>query len=312
VLEHFFLNKEYFLQMFEDLKNFQMSKEVDALIFEHNLNVVRVTKKEEGAIKVRIAEEIEIAKKKSVGPHRNNIWEMAWQEVLDQFIASNYDLLALNPKFIGKSEYLRLNGEYVKPVTEAFELKYYEILRAIIAENFLHLFENIYEMGSGSGFNLAYFSQKFHNKNCIGSDWVKPAVQILDLLHEKKRLNVSGRLLNLFEPNDETNFPPSTAVITFCAFEQLGNKFENILDYLLEKKPASVIQIEPIIEHYDSGIEFDENAIKYHRSRAYLEGYLTKLYELQEDGKIEIDYIKRLKFGSIFHECFSITVWRPI
>jgi hypothetical protein len=273
---------------------------------------MKIDASELAGINIRVAEEIEAAKKKSVGPHRNNIWDMAWQEVLDLFVASNYDLDALNPKFIGGSEYLRLGNEYVKPLTKAFELKYYEIVRAIIAENFLPAFNNIYELGSGSGFNIAYFAQKFQTKTCFGSDWVQPAVQILSLLREKKQLNVTGRLFNLFEPDYEANFPQSTAVVTFCAFEQLGNKFENILNFLLEKKPALVVQMEPIIEHYDPNEGIDNNAIDYHRSRGYLEGYLTNLYALQRDNKIKIQYVKRLKFGSLFHECFSITVWHPI
>ena len=73
-----------------------------------------------------------------------------------------------------------------------------------------------------------------------------------------------------------------TAVITIHSIEQLGNSFSPILDYLLYKKPGIVFHLEPIFEFYDSGNDLDDLAIKYHKKKNYLNGYLPALEELEQ------------------------------
>ncbi len=69
---------------------------------------------------------------------------------------------------------------------------------------------------------------------------------------------------------------------------------------------------EPLAELYDENSLIDCLALKYHRARGYLNGFLTRLTELAEEGRIEIIVKKRVPFGSHFHEGYSIVVWRPV
>src|ERR1700682_3688415 len=49
-----------------------------------------------------------------VGEHRAGIWRDAWQEQLETFEQSNFELEALNPKFVAGSAILRWQGAYIE------------------------------------------------------------------------------------------------------------------------------------------------------------------------------------------------------
>jgi hypothetical protein len=69
--------------------------------------------------------------------------------------------------------------------------------------------------------------------------------------------------------------------------------------------------MEPLVELYDEQRLVDYLAIKFHRKRGYLEGFLTSLRKLQAEGRIEILEQRRFYFGSIYHEGYSYVAWRP-
>jgi hypothetical protein len=100
-------------------------------------------------------------------------------------------------------------------------------------------------------------------------------------------------------------------VITLHAMEQLGGGFAPMLDYLLSVRPGICLHLEPIAELYDPALLFDWLALRYHEKRNYLSGFLTALRAREAEGALTIHEVRRLRFGSVFHEGYSLVVWTP-
>jgi hypothetical protein len=247
-----------------------------------------------------------------VGEHRAGIWRDAWQEQLEKFENSNYDLESLNPKFVADTPVLRWQGRYVEGITGQLELVFLKILRDWLFRTYLPDVDHLYEFGSGSGFNVAAYAGLFEQTPITALDWAPAAIRIAELLRERHGMKVVGRKFDFFAPDRELKLGPQSGVVTMCALEQTGARFGPFLDYLLASKPRRVVHVEPTIELYDSDLPHDRLAIEYHSQRNYLKGLLPALQQLQIDGKIQLMFQRRLKFGSRFHECFSITVWEPL
>lgn len=246
-----------------------------------------------------------------VGEHRAGIWRDAWQEHLERFEKSGHSLDALNPNFVLGSSILRWQGAYVENVTELFELRFVEIFREWLFRRFLHDIDHLYEFGSGSAFNVAAYSRLFPDVEITALDWAPAAVRIAELLGEKLGLNIAGRRFNFFEPDKSIDLARNCAALTMCALEQTGERFGPFLDYLLEKRPKRVVHVEPTVELYDPASTHDRLAIRYHDERKYLRGLLPALQRLASDGRIRLNYVRRLGFGSRFHECYTVLVWEP-
>jgi hypothetical protein len=99
--------------------------------------------------------------------------------------------------------------------------------------------------------------------------------------------------------------------LTMCALEQIGDKHEEFLQFLLRQSPALCINMEPICELYDEDNLLDHLAIRYHKQRGYLEGYLSRLRQLESQGRLTILKAQRVFFGNVYHEGYSFVVWKP-
>tara|TARA_B100001750_G_C15510152_1_gene603073 strand:- start:2171 stop:3085 length:915 start_codon:yes stop_codon:yes gene_type:complete len=266
---------------------------------------------QETKLKEQITHEIESGFTK-VGSHRDGIWESAWSEVRQKFIADGFKTETLNPNFISNHDFVRWNGKYIKPINKRFELSFFEIFRDWVFTTYLSDFRNVYEFGSGSGFNLIALSKKYPKKKMIGFDWSISATEILNDYRRVTNKDIKGALFDFFQPDYSIEIPTKTAVMTFCAFEQIGHKFTEMLNFFMQKKPDLIIQMEPTLEYYDYTSYFDQQAIQYHKSRNYLSGYLTRLHELENLNQIEIIHSKRLNFGNKYQESYSIHIWKPL
>ena len=69
--------------------------------------------------------------------------------------------------------------------------------------------------------------------------------------------------------------------------------------------------MEPLCELYDPDNLVDYVAYRYHKQRGYLDGYLTRLRQLEAEGRIEILKTQRVYFGNLYHEGYSFIAWRP-
>ena len=56
----------------------------------------------------------------------------------------------------------------------------------------------------------------------------------------------------------------------------------------------------------------DYLSILYFKKRNYLSGFLLKLRELEEAGKIKIHMAKRTFIGSLYIEGYSVIAWSPV
>jgi len=248
----------------------------------------------------------------AVGPERIRIWADAWTEVRDRFVSNNFDLAELEPQFVGASRHLRWKGRYILPDRKGFELDFFKCLRNYLFHRYLVGFGRIVELGSGSGFNVIECAKLFPDVDVVGVDWSQAAVDILNHYQKWSGLRLMGELFDFFAPAGSILCTPNTAVMTFCAFEQVGDRYMNILDFMLKSKVRRVVHVEPTLEYYNPGLSFDALAIKYHEHRKYLTGYFSRLFELERGGVIRILDTQRTGFGSLYNECYTFHVWEPL
>ena len=173
-------------------------------------------------------------------------------------------------------------------------------------------FNTIYEFGCGTGFNLAELAQLFPQKKYHGLDFVNSSKEIIDSIAKTYKWNMNGHVFNMISPDKYFELESDSLIFTIGSIEQLASKFDVFLQFLIVKKPALCIHVEPIVELYDEKLLFDYLAIKFHKKRGYTQGMLPRLKELETQGNIKIEKVKRLYFGSLFMEGYSYIVWRPL
>ena len=115
----------------------------------------------------------------------------------------------------------------------------------------------------------------------------------------------------MLNPDDSFKIASNSAIFTIGAIEQLASNFEAFLQFLLKNRPLLCVHVEPTIELYDKDNLVDYLAIKFHKKRGYTENFLTRLKKLEKEGEIEILKVKRLFFGSLYMEGYSLFIWRP-
>lgn len=245
----------------------------------------------------------EINKKRGLPPP--DIWEKAWGDILDKAKLANTKeelLECLTPPYFGYTLY-RLNGNYVSGDSNT-ERDYYKTLKEGLIKEFCKDADTIIEFGAGSGHNLIQIHEIFPDKKVIGCDRSANAVATYDEIARVVSSNISGMRFDMLEEHEPMDLS-RTAVLTFHSMEQLGTSFNNFLNFLYNSNPMVCVHVEPIIELYDENKLFDYLAILYHKSRNYLDGYLTELLKLPLDLNSH-----RTGFGSTYHEGYSMVVWR--
>jgi hypothetical protein len=247
-----------------------------------------------------------------VGEHRLDIWSMAWGDVARRYDDSGGDPAALEPSFIGGGDYVRLLGDFAKPLAKGFEFNYFRVLRQWLFRRFLREAAQVNEFGCGSGFNLVALAAEFPDKRLVGLDWAPSAVDLLGRVAEVHRLPIAARRFDFFAPDDGVILGPGSAALTFCALEQTGDRCGPFIDWLLERRPDLVISMEPVLDFYDPALLFDHLVARYHTHRRYLSGYYGRLKELEAAGRIELVAARRLGMGSLYHEGYSLLIWKPL
>jgi hypothetical protein len=169
----------------------------------------------------------------------------------------------------------------------------------------------VYEFGCGTGYHLVALAQRFPDKKIKGLDWAEASRKSVNLLAEKYGLNLEGYVFDFYHPDEYLEIEENSAVITLAALEQVGDQYEKFLRFVLKKKPRLCINVECISELYDENNLIDYLAIRYHRKRRYLDRYLTRLQQLETQGLISIQKVKRTFLGDTCHEAYTILVWRP-
>ena len=239
-------------------------------------------------------------------------WDKGWQENLDSFVKSNFDVDKLVPRYIRPEQPVRLRQQYVMPRDPCFELNWYSVFRQWLFETYAGAPSTIYEFGCGSGFNVAQLARMYPEKSIFGLDWTDASVNIVNRFASQFGWKTEGIKFDFFEPMQSLNFEPNSLVLTIGALEQTGTQFRPFLDYLLAKGPALCVHIEPIAEWYDNSKLEDYLGYRFHTIRNYWQGYVGCLMDLAKEGKIEIIKSKRAYFGSLYIEGYSQLIWRPL
>ncbi len=244
------------------------------------------------------------------GSHRLNDWREGWGEILQEFHSSGKDLKMLVPKDLHPNRPLRYNGNYIIPFSSSFERDFALAFRYWLFKTYCKDYNNIYEFGCGTGQNLAVMAQLFPKKRFFGMDWVPESQEILKAIVEKYGWQIEGRRFDFFDPNYELEILPNSLIYTSSAMEQLGGDYGSFLSYMLVKKPSLCVNVECMQEYYDENKLYDYVALRYHKTRNYLDGFLTRLRDLEKDKAIKIIATRRTGFGSLYHEGYMYVIWK--
>lgn len=245
------------------------------------------------------------------GPHRAADWERGWRENLDAFEAAAGAVATLRPKY-NRHHVLRLQGDYVRTADPGAEYAVYTALRHHVFTRWFRGLDGVAEFGCGTGTSLLLLAELFPQLTLWGLDWATSSQGILARLAERTGRPLHARRFDFFAPDASFFLPPGTGVLTSAALEQVGPRHEAFVDWLLSRRPAICVHIEPIVELYGDDTLFDEVARRYHRRRGYLEGFLPRLQQLAAERRIELLEVRRTGFGSFHHEGYSLVVWRPL
>ena len=247
-----------------------------------------------------------------VGKQRHGVWENGWSENLEAFVASGYDPDALLPRYVHTTRPLRWQQQYIRAIEPNLEFRFVRILRAQVFGHFFASVDHVFEFGCGTGLNLLELASFFPTKSIVGLDWTLSSQNIIGLIHQHISANIRGGSFNFFEPDAALTLPQNSGVLTMGALEQVGSEFGPFLAFLLRQKPRMVLHVEPLVEVYDEAVLSDYLAAEYHRKRNYLNGYVSALQKLEQEGSIRILTLQRTGLGSLFNEGYSYIAWEPL
>lgn len=244
------------------------------------------------------------------GSHRFNDWRRGWGEILQEFYNSGGDLKMLVPKDLHGDRPLRFEGNYITSFSNSFERDFVLVFNHWLYKKYFKDYKNIYEFGCGTGRNLSLMAEIFPDKRLFGMDWVPESQELLKAIVERYGWQIEGHRFDFFDPNYELEILPNSLVYTHSAMEQLGGDYGSFLSYLLAKRPSLCVHTECMQEYYDENKLYDYVALKYHKTRNYLDGFLNRLRELEKDKAIKIIATRRTGFGSLYHEGYMYVIWK--
>lgn len=245
------------------------------------------------------------------GKHRQKQWEKGWAENLEAYIKQDDE--SIIPRYFGKYNIVRWRQEFLNPISASFEYNMLKVIQYWLFDKYLRSQNSVYEFGCGTGHNLLRVREINPSAEIWGLDWAHSSQKIIEKMSsEKSDSKLFARNFDFFNPDKNFKLNKKSAIYTIAALEQIGNSFEPFIDFLLENRPEICIHIEPIAELLDPGNLVDYLSILYFKKRNYLDGYLSKLRELEKMKKIKIHVAQRSFIGSLYIEGYSIVVWSPL
>jgi hypothetical protein len=240
------------------------------------------------------------------------VWIRGWGELAEQLKSKQITRETLRPQYFRGEPICRLFGHYVEPVAREFEYDIGLALRRVIFNEFLPESATIAEFGCGTGINILLISEQFHQARLIGADWAPVCADILTQMARQTGKRISGEVFNMLTASGWSGpSEPGSTFLTVHAMEQLETNWKAFNDFLIAQRPGLCLHIEPLFEHYDESSDFDDRARRYHLKRGYLRGFLPHVLSLCRGGKGELVASRRLAFGGLYHEAYSILAWRP-
>jgi hypothetical protein len=305
------LNVSDFAQLFGTTET-EVTEFCGKQISGYDLRYVTLEGKDRDDVILNILKRIEAPDIPVSGASRHEDWERGWGENLKEFIDSGYDVETLVPKYFKKNVPVRFMGDYILSPNPQFVLDCTRVFRSWIFQKYLTQHDAIYEFGCGPATHLSYLAEHYPDKKLIGLDWARPSQEIIRLLAQNRGWNIEGHNFDFFNPDPDVHLETNSAVYTFGALEQIGDRHEQFLDFLLREKPAICVNVECISEFYDESKMPDYLALRYHKRKNYLDGYLTRLRQLATEGLIQIIAEHHQQYGNMFDDSHSYVVWRPL
>ena len=249
-------------------------------------------------------------KKKINSQKRKKIWMSGWNQNYIDYKKNPKNLNSLTPHFIKSNFPKRFLKKFIIPKSKNFEYSLFELFREDLFQKYFTKYENIHEFGCGTGINLLALKKKFPNKSIFGSDFVKSSGKIIDLINKTFRYNIKFELFDVKKPNKKYNIKNNSLVFTTGVIEQVTDDYKKFINFLLEKKPDIVINMEPFKEIYNLNNKMDLLSYIFIKKRGYAKNFLNYLKFLESKKKIKIIKIKRTYFGSVLMDSYNYVVWK--
>ena len=296
---------------FEKLWGVSLNATTISVIEELNFEYEVVDASDEEVLIAEIREEILQNEFAKAGPSREATWETGWNENLQEYAISK-EINDLIPKYFGKSRINRLGQHFILARSTNFDLNMLRAIQARVFTEYLSDNKNVYEFGCGTGHNLLFLRKVNPGCTLYGLDWAHSSQKILELLSETQvDKKIYGKNFDYFLPDFSFRMKPSSAVFTIASLEQIGNRHRLFIDYLMENKPEIVVHIEPFRDLLDEHNLIDLTSIEYMKQRNYIEGYCESIFELQSEGKLQVQLYERTFIGSKYVDGYTILVWSP-
>ena len=281
-------------------------------IQEKNLKYSLPSKKQRDDILLKLVKYLLSDSPVVAGTHRKKQWEDGWLENLNDYLKSR-NLNSLAPKYFEKYKVQRLNGDFILPQSDNFEIGLVSILQYIIFEKYFKESKNVYEFGAGTGHNLLRLREVNKGAGLYSMEWAKSGVEIIkNVAKDLNDNNLYGTVFDNFNPDFNIKLKPNSSIYTFAALEQLGASTDKLIDYWMANKASIIVNIEPMAEPLDDNELLQYLSINYFKKRGYLDGYISKLKFLEKKGRVVIHEIIRTGVGSLFIEGYSIISWSPV
>jgi SAM-dependent methyltransferase len=238
-------------------------------------------------------------------------WEQGWGEILARLENQPFSTSLLVPQYY-KYNLISIDHQFFYFDDPLTEYKLFEELRNHLVETYTAGFENIYELGCGTGHNLIRIVDAVSESvKVTGCDFAATSGKIIDNFPQKYRSRIEFQHLDMLKMKRGCNFrfEPGSLVFTFLSLEQLADQFQPLLDHLLQSGVRRVVNVEPITEFYDKRYMDDSIFSLYHEHRNYLQGYLFSLKNLQAHNKIDIVQEWKSRFSAGFHNPYSVIAW---
>lgn len=298
-------------QDFADAFKDNLSEFVKTKIKNFDFLAQRVSARDRDEILLKIIKTILDPDLIKAGKHRQEQWEKGWSENLEAYIKEGEE--SIIPRYFGKYDVIRWKQQFLHPLSPNFEYNMLATIQYWLFDKYLRSSNSIYEFGSGTGHNLLRVREVNSSAEIWGLDWAHSSQEIIQKLSsEKSDLKLNTQNFDFFNPDSSFKLNENSAIFTVAALEQIGDNFQTFIDYLLANKPEICLHIEPIAELLDANNLVDYLSIQYFKKRNYLNGYLSKLQDLEKQGKIKIHKAQRSFIGSLYIEGYSIIVWSPI
>ena len=252
------------------------------------------------------------SKLRTVGDDDPSAWEKGWAELVARLGEHPITTDTLRPQYFHAEVPCRLQHRLVAPASADFEYWVGLGLRWLIFRQFLLGQHRVVEFGCGTGINLLLLAGLLPEARLVGCDWARPSQDLIARLAQQTGRAIGAHRINmLHSPWTDLAIDQGAAVLTVHALEQLGSQWGPFLDNLRQSRPGLCVHIEPLLELYNPDDSLDALSRGYHLKRNYLRGFVPAVQQLAAEGRAEILTLRRTPFSGLYHEAYSVLVWRP-